>query len=227
MRRSLHLVIVLWLATALAAHATPVVTEITNFTKNDTQAGTYSGWTGNIPIGQFTAPTTWATPFDISANTSGNTVFTPTINSTYTVNIGIANVTTVYTMLQGYNLGALTSSAGSIEFFGSAGATETFALTGEYNIRGLNPGTASALDASVAQNVWTSSSGSLLDEQMFALSSAFATQTLTDFVVTSNSVSYNVLSGVTVNSLPLPESSLPACLALLAVASMGALVRAR
>ncbi|MFY9676095.1 MAG: hypothetical protein WCB53_04865 [Terriglobales bacterium] len=129
-----------------------------------------------------------------------------------TIPVNVAKVKTVYTLMN-TEWGSTESGLITITFTGSAGATWTFSLTGGVNVRDYNNG--SYTDTCICQlpggvgqsgtiNAWTNSAGAQrLDEQIYELPSAFATQTLQSITITdsgSELVQRAILAAVTVST---------------------------
>lgn len=211
--------ILLTVASLAAAGVARADTFVTDFTKTD---NIQSGLISTFPTGVFTpgastgAPgNTFGKSFDIQADSNGNNFyagFTFNGNGTLTITLAkpIAGVADVYTLMNSY-FAAYTSvgqQLGTIEFVGSAGATQTFPLEAGYNIRdfyqgrfvnSLNSGLitgvttenafacndpGNCLGAAGTGNVNTGSWGNyVIDEQRFALGSAFLGQDLTEIVL--------------------------------------------
>jgi hypothetical protein len=126
--------------------------------------------------------------------------------------VNIAKVKTVYTLMN-TEWGSTQTGLITITFTGSAGATWTFALTGGVNVRDYNNGNYTdtcicQLPGSVAEsgtiNAWTNTSGQQrLDEQIYELPTAFATQTLESITITDSgneNVQRAILAAVTVST---------------------------
>ncbi|MBS0445510.1 MAG: PEP-CTERM sorting domain-containing protein [Proteobacteria bacterium] len=87
----------------------------------------------------------------------------------------------------------------SIEFKGSAGADQTFTLTGNTDIRDYNNWVwTNSINGTTTQEWWTNNlnpsptdQSHRWDAQVYALAPAFATQTLTDIVITAGQVGGN------------------------------------
>jgi len=236
----------LLMAAALcAATASEAATEtyITDFTKtNDIQTGLIN----TFPTGVLTPTNSFGASFDITSSGSSCGIaglpgagacnfydgFNFTSGRSLTVPVGVAGVTDVYTLMNAYWASADTGQVATVEFFGSAGATETFTLDGGSNIRDFflsNPVTTSTINGTTTQNaflcndpstclgagatgnVTTGRTGNYgVDEQQFALDSSFAGQTLVDFVITNDCACTSpILLGVTAvsspSSTPVPE----------------------
>ena len=182
----------------------PNYTFITDFTKNNNiQADLIK----EFPTGQFTANDSLATPFDIASDSNGNNYYDGFTNgSALTIDVSISDVTNVYTLMNAYSPGSGFEIA-TVEFIATGGITETFELVNGDNIRDFFQGnsantlnntpisdpsaenafsiTTTGTDGGRTGNTSTGSSGTYnIDEQDFALSSAFASQTLTEIVIT-------------------------------------------
>jgi PEP-CTERM motif len=231
------------IAGAQAARA-DVYTSVAIPTSNNIQTGLIS----TFPTGTFTADDALATPFDIPA--SGNNFYDgfgfSGAGDSITMNVSIPDVTNVYTLMNAYDPAAGQTLA-TIEFIGSAGATETFDLVGGSDIRDFYQGAyansltnttsgvtaenaficadpTTCLGAGGTGNVDTGLIGVyVIDEQDFTLDSAFATQTLTQIIVTDTyDGSDPILLGMTAGSAS-PSNSVPepGSLALLGTALVG------
>lgn len=130
-----------------------------------------------------------------------------------TIPVNIAKVKTVYTLMN-TEWGSSQTGLITITFTGSGGATWTFELTGGVNVRDYNNGNYTdtcicQLPGSVGQsgtiNAWTSTSGQQrLDEQIYELPAAFATQTLESITITDSgneNVQRAILAAVTVSTV--------------------------
>jgi hypothetical protein len=112
-----------------------------------------------------------------------------------TIPVNVAKVKTVYTLMN-TEWGSTEPGLISIKFTGSGGATWTFDLTGGVNVRDYNNGNFTntcicQLPGGVGQsatiNAWTNSAGQQrLDEQIYELPAAFATQTLESITITDS-----------------------------------------
>jgi hypothetical protein len=171
---------------------------VTDFTKtNNIQSALIS----QFPTGVFTADNSLQTPFDIASDGSGNNFYDGfTHDSALTINVAIPDATNVYTLINAYAPYSGDQIA-TVEFIGSAGATETFTLVAGTQIRDFFQGTyADSINGTTTENAFTvydtvggagsgdSSTGSYgtynIDEQNFTLNPAFASQTLTEIVIT-------------------------------------------
>jgi hypothetical protein len=130
-----------------------------------------------------------------------------------TIPVNVANVKTVYTLMN-TEWGSTQSGLITIKFKGSAGATWTFALTGGINVRDYNNGSLTntcicqlpgGLSQSATINAWTDSTGQQrLDEQIYELPAAFATQTLVSITITDSggeNVQRAILAAITVSTI--------------------------
>jgi hypothetical protein len=129
-----------------------------------------------------------------------------------TIPVNVAKVKTVYTLMN-TEWGSTESGLITITFTGSGGATWTFQLTGGVNVRDYNNGNYTntcicQLPGGVGQSAtisaWTDSSGQQrLDEQIYELPAAFATQTLESITITDSgdeNVQRAILAAVTVST---------------------------
>jgi hypothetical protein len=129
-----------------------------------------------------------------------------------TIPVNVAHVKTVYTLMN-TEWGSTQPGLISITFTGSGGATWTFDLTGGINVRDYNNGNLTntcicQLPGGVGQsgtiNAWTNSgSQQRLDEQVYELPAAFATQTLESITITDSgdeNVQRAILAAVTVST---------------------------
>ena len=156
-----------------------------------------------FPTVSFTANNSLATPFAITADGSAHNFYDAfSSGSSLTVNVSIANVTNVYALMNGYGPTDGHNIA-TVEFVGSAGATETFTLVNGQDVRDFfqgGGGYANSINGTTTQNAFivsgvqdaagtgnvnTGATGTYaVDEHNFVLNSAFATQTLTQIVFT-------------------------------------------
>jgi hypothetical protein len=191
-------------------------TEIKTFAVN---TNIQTGLISTFPAGTFTPDDAYEARFFIGP-ASGNNFEQILGNAPLTITTSIKNATDVYTLMNAFSPGA-GATIGTIEFFGSAGATQSFNLVGGANIRDFYQGEfantltdstvlnaftcvdpTSCLGSGGTGNVHTGHPGTyVIDEQKFHLDSAFATQTLTKIVITNTSCcSTPILLGVTVGT---------------------------
>jgi hypothetical protein len=128
-----------------------------------------------------------------------------------TIPVNVAKVKTVYTLMN-TEWGSTQSGLISITFTGSGGATWTYELAGGINVRDYNNGNFTntcicQLPGGVGQsatiNAWTNGGGQRLDEQVYELPAAFATQTLESITITDRgdeNVQRAILAAVTVST---------------------------
>jgi hypothetical protein len=222
-------------------------TEITNFTTN---GNIQSNLISTFPTGTYT-PTNgvdgvtgnnFGAPFSIG---TGTTNFEQIYVGPLTITTDVAHVTNVFTLINGYSPAG---TLGTIEFVGSGGATQTFSLVSNGNVRdfyngvyanNLNsppvPGSSAAVAFQCSTpscsggggtgDVTTGASGTYrLDEQDFVLNSSFASQDLVEIIITNsggtNGDSVPILLGVT--AADISSTPLPAALPLFG-AGLGAL----
>lgn len=151
---------------------------------------------------QGTANTAWFA--SVAANQGSGTV-------SITIPVNVAKVKTVYTLMN-TEWGSTQTGLITVTFTGSGGATWTADLTGGVNVRDYNNGNYTdtcicQLPAGVGQtgaiNAWTNTSSQRLDEQIYELPAAFATQTLESITITDNggeNVQRAILGAVTVST---------------------------
>ena len=221
-----------------AASASPSLVEITNFSKNmniatggngwgvgATGGGDWSGWPGP---GTLTSSGSLGTTFAIVNDSSGNDATYIEAGKSLTVNLGLANAGTVYTLMSAAwtGTGQMTNFA-TVTFTGSAGATESFNLSDNVDMSdwAMAPLSSTALATSKvnAQVAWTSSNHTIY-EQAFTLSSAFQSQTLVSMQITAINASGSAapgLFGLDVQALPEPSSALLLGMQLACVAALG------
>jgi hypothetical protein len=128
-----------------------------------------------------------------------------------TIPVNVAKVKTVYTLMN-TEWGSTQSGLISITFTGSGGATWTYELAGGTNVRDYNNGNFTntcvcQLPGGVGQsatiNAWTNPDGQRLDEQVYELPAAFATQTLESITITDSgdeNVQRAILAAITVST---------------------------
>jgi len=128
-----------------------------------------------------------------------------------TIPVNVAKVKTVYTLMN-TEWGSTQSGLITITFTGSNGATWTFDPVGNVNIRDYNNG--NFTDSCICQlpggagqsatiNAWTNNAGQRLDEQVYELPAAFATQTLESITITDSggeNVQRAILAAITVST---------------------------
>ena len=205
----------LGLVAGKSAHADSY-TEIKTFPVN---TNIQTGLISTFPVGTFIPGNTYDVPFFMGPASGNNFAQVPG-NAPLTITTSIKNATDVYTLMNAFSPGA-GATIGTIEFFGSAGATQSFNLVGGSNIRDfyhnvfantltdptvLNAFTCvdptNCLGSGGSGNVHTGDPGTyVIDEQKFHLDSAFATQTLTKIVITNTGCCGTpILLGVTVGT---------------------------
>lgn len=156
---------------------------------------------------------TWnGVPFQLAQDGNGNKVFT---GGVLDIPVSVVGAQTVYTLINsafGIN-GAL---VGSVEFKGSAGADYTVNLVEGVNVRdhfdGFFNNTIDGITAIPAFNIGPGHAR--LDQQIFNLPTAFATQTLTDVIftdITDTKEQYYVngqpfIAAATVSTVPVPAA---------------------
>jgi hypothetical protein len=128
-----------------------------------------------------------------------------------TIPVNVAKVKTVYTLMNTI-WGSTQPGLLSVTFTGSAGATWTFDPIGGVNVRDANNSSYTdtcicQLPGGVAQsatiNAWVNNEGQRLDEQIYELPAAFATQTLVSITITDSGnegVQRSFLAAVTVST---------------------------
>lgn len=120
-------------------------------------------------------------PFVLAEDADGNTVYHSVGNpGPLEIPVGVYGVTTAYTLINS-GFGSFGATVGSIEFHGSGGAFATFNLVEGTNVRdhydGRYNNTIDNVTAIPAYNVGPGRAR--LDQQIYDLPAAFATQTLT------------------------------------------------
>jgi len=168
-------------------------------------------------------------PFDIpSGSDNGWFAFNGSSPATVTLNIGVANVTTVYTLMDTIWGQPGPASYVSLTFTGSNGAIFTDPLYGNSDIRDFNAPSyyTNSINNTSTINAWTGPNYSMsgcflnapchhrLDEQIITLPAAFATQTLTSLTILdtgNDNFQRSFLAALTVNTAgpasPAPEPS--------------------
>jgi PEP-CTERM motif len=228
---------------ATSGQARADLTYITDFSKN----GNLQSLQATYPSGNFTPSNGLGASFNITSDANGNNfeqlsgsngqLFSP---GSFTVNVGVAGVTDAYTLMNAY---APTSgfTLTTVEFVGSGGADQTFTLVNGVDVRDYFQGDfANTISGTTTQQAFSvfgpggvnGVEGVLgtfvLDEQHFALNSAFATQTLERIVYTyTGSEGTPLLMGVTVSTGAVPEPSSVVLMGLGAAVVMGAAWRRR
>lgn len=148
--------------------------------------------------------TNWAWYANIAAGGTNATV-------TATIPVGVYGVTDVYSLMNTFWGQGGPNSYASITFHGSAGASYTYNLVGNSDIRDYNQNVwTNAYNNTTTIEVFNNNSGQRVDRQQFALPAAFLTQTLDTVVIrdTGNANFQRVfLSGLTVSSVPAPAGA--------------------
>lgn len=180
-------------------------------------------WTSNgAVINGTTYPTGSQTlggvPFDISASgTSGNFIWhadnaVGDNPRTLTLPVNIYGVTSVHSLINTLWGEKNTGAFAAIEFTGSEGATFTFDLDGNDDIRdyNFNPIYTTLINGTTTTEVFNNGLGQHLDKVQVDLPAAFATQTLTSirYVDNGNPFFQRIfVAGVTVNAVPAPGAA--------------------
>lgn len=148
--------------------------------------------------------------FNLASYPGGGTGVIQSANGnpdTYTISVGQADVSTVYTVINSA-FGIYGSTIGALTFTGTGGATYTYNLTEGDNVRDH----ATTSYNTLAPNVYATEDfggGDRLDVQQIILPSAFDTQTLESitFTATDNGGGDPFLAAVdTVTTTPLPST---------------------
>jgi hypothetical protein len=175
-------------------------------------------WTdGSAYDSLFPSTQTWnGVPFSLaSPDSKGNTVF---YDDTLAIPVNVYGVTNAYTIIN-TAYGSDGSDVGQVEFVGSAGADYIVQLVEGTNVRdhydGYFENTIDGITALPAYNRRGFGYAGL-DMQIYNLPSAFATQTLSEIIFSSNQLGYYgqpFIAAATVASNPVP---IPGALLLLA-----------
>lgn len=123
--------------------------------------------------------------------------------------INAFGVTNVYTLMSTFWGQPGPNSYISVTFNGSAGATATFNLVGNVDIRdyNFNPTWTTTINGTTTTEVFNNGSGQRVDRQQFALPAAFASQTLTQMIITDTgqpNFQRMFMTGLTVEVVPAP-----------------------
>jgi hypothetical protein len=200
-RKLATLLLILCLGTGLASAANKTI-NISSFA-NRSWCGDLGIYNLNCSTFPFGTKHYNGIPFLISGNKKG------TVNSAWfsdfaagggdgvvsvTIPVNVAKVKTVYTLMNTI-WGSTESGLLRITFTGSGGATWTFDPIGGVNVRDYNNG--NYTDTCICQlpggagqsatiNAWVNGEGQRLDEQIYELPAAFATQTLESITITDS-----------------------------------------
>lgn len=181
-----------------------------------------------FPTGSYTpSNNSFGVPFSIPS-TGNNFNAISGSGSQLTITTSVSDVTNVFTLMNAYSPQSNDQIA-SIEFIATGGVSETFDLIAGTNIRDFYQGAfANSINGTTTQNAFSCSapseclgggnSGNVdtgeygtynIDEQDFVLDSDFATQTLTEIIITNTSTEGGtpILLGITaadITSTPLP-----------------------
>jgi len=171
-----------------------------------------TGLIKEFPTGTFVTTNSFATPFVINSNSSGDNYYDG--GGQLNISADVFGATNVYTLINAYAPPAGAQLA-TVEFIGSGGADETFTLVNGVDVRDFYQGVfANTINGTTTQNAFSVSgvqdaggTGNvntgdvgtyLVDEQDFSLMPAFETQTLTEIVLTDlNGGGTPILLGVT------------------------------
>ncbi|MBI5693071.1 MAG: PEP-CTERM sorting domain-containing protein [Verrucomicrobia bacterium] len=157
-------------------------------------------------------------PFSLILDPSGNNVFIGTLD----IPVGIYGVTHAYTLISGA-WGQFGATVGSVQFLATNGVTFTVNLVEGVNVRDhFNGGYNNVIDGTHAIPAFDSG-GARIDQQLYTLPTAFATETLLTIRFTSsgfNPIGQPFLAAVTVAAVPEP-TVLPLLLAGLSVWCLG------
>ena len=176
-----------------------------------TGGGTVASICSAFPTGNFVAQNAWATPFHIATSTMEVGTWNGSGPNPSTVTLNISGAQTLYTLMNVAN----PSNYVTFTFHGSGAtpASYTMTLAQNVNYRNIDNWGGSAynqLSAATTENALTVSNFSTgwdgtnantyyMDEQAFALPTAFASQTLTSVTI-SSSGPVPVIYGMTVAS---------------------------
>ncbi|WP_337189348.1 PEPxxWA-CTERM sorting domain-containing protein [Phenylobacterium sp.] len=144
--------------------------------------------------------------FDIHA-AGGNAAYVLFDSTPLSIATNVYGVTEVHTLLNTL-WGHADASTLSVTFNGSGGATQTFALVGNDDVRDYFQNTyTNAINGVTTQQVFANGPRRL-DRQTFVLDPTFATQTLTSIVFTDTGATgyqRGVLTGLTLQTAVVPE----------------------
>lgn len=126
---------------------------------------------------------------------------------------GATSVYTLFNTLYG-TAGLLTAT---VEFRGSQGASQTFSLIGDVDVRDFNNYVfTNNINNTTTQVWWTDGQFHRLDAQFFRLAPAFQTQTLTSIRITTGTAGFGIsnpiLHAITIVAVPEPSSYMLMCL---------------
>jgi len=175
-------------------------------------------------------------PFNITSNSSGNQAWHGDIAAaggsgtmSMTMNTGTYGATTVYTLINSWKGQPGPASYAQLVFTGTGGASYTYNLVGNVDIRDYNnDGWTDTINGTTTTNAFNDSTDNWgmagrLDMQQIALPSSFADQTLTSIELIDNggpNTQRVVLDGVTVQTASVPE---PSSFILLGIVAAGAI----
>lgn len=219
---------------ALVAGAVPAMASMTTI---DISAYTDTSWNEGQSFGPAMTGNSGTAlsnvVFDLLPTYTHNVWLGDVNGESITVPINIQGATSVYTLFNSW-WGMPGLATVSVTFNGSAGASQSFTLYGGSDIRDWvqNPYT-NSINGTTTQEWWTIATNKRLDAQAFMLDAAFASQNLTNMVVTALNVqrggSAPVLSAVTVESGETAAVPEPATLAMVlpGIAMVGWISRRR
>jgi PEP-CTERM motif-containing protein len=176
-----------------AANAQITQINLSPYVNTSYSIGAPVGSTTGTPGIPGTSASITALAFNLLNPGSGNNVWVgSTGGQSINISTDVVDPSTVYTLFNTlYGQNAL--PAVSVEFVGSGGATETFTLVGNTDIRDYNNWEwTDTINGTTTQEWWTNNTNPVpfdqshrLDAQIFTLSPAFGTQTLTNIIVTT------------------------------------------
>lgn len=123
--------------------------------------------------------------------------------------INVFGVTNVFSLMSTFWGQAGPNAYISVTFNGSAGASASFLLVGNVDIRdyNFNPSYTTIINGTTTVEVFNNGQGQHVDRQQFALPAAFASQTLTQMIVTDTggpNFQRMFMTGLTVETIPAP-----------------------
>lgn len=183
---------------------------------NDVRSTLFNGGTAPFGVQNFTHNAD-IVPVNMGGGASGSGLWSWSAaaaassgTATLVVPVNIANVQSVFTMINSYWGNANPNGLLTVTFNATGGVSQSFILVGGVDLRDYNqnPSFTNTINNTSTRNVWSNTTDQRLDMQRFDLSPAFAGQTLLNITFNdtgATNVQRMFLTGVTV-LIPAPSA---------------------